>query len=189
MLDAALSFMVKELNGYLLARTGDAFGDAQLVRPVDDNGRWAIPEDHIGVALLNVDEERVMKAQLPEMMYLNGRQVMLEPELKLNLEVLFAANFKQYPQALKYLSRVLTFFQSHPRFTRDEYPGLDPSIEALIPELRSMAFEQLNQLWAFVGGKQLPSVVYRIRMVALQDLEPASIGLPITTIHAMLGGR
>ena len=87
------------------------------------------------------------------------------------------------------LARVLTFFQAHPRFVGTEFPALDPGIEMLVPELRSLTFEQLNQLWAFIGGKQLPSAVYRVRLVALQDLEPRSIGQPLTTIQFAVAGR
>lgn len=189
MLDAALSFLVKELNGYLRARTGESFGEAQLSRPVDDTGRWVIPDNRIGVALVNVEEERILKAQLPETAYVDGRHVVLEPRLKLSLHVLFAAQFTQYEQSLRYLAHVLTFFQAHPRFTRDEHPALDPGIEQLVPELQSLGYEQLNQLWAFIGGKQLPSIVYRLRLVTLQDLQPISIGPPITRIQAALAGR
>lgn len=189
MIDAALTFLTKELNTYMVARTGSAFGEALLTRPVNDTGTWAIPTDQIGVALVNVDEERVMKAQLPETVLVNGRYVVREPAIKLNLDVLFAANCTQYPQALKLLSRVITFFQAHPRFNGQDYPALDPGIDTLVPELRSLGFEQLNQLWAFVGGRQLPSVVYRIRLVALQDIEPSSIGEPITYIETTVAGR
>ena len=189
MIDAALEFLASEYNAYLLARAGDLFGSAELSRPVDDTGKWAIQENHVGVSLVNVDEERVLKAQLPETTYVNGRQVMLEPPVKLNLDVLFAANFKLYPQALKALSRVMTFFQAHPRFVSAEHPSLSPSIERLVPELRSLGFEQLNQLWAFLGGKQLPSVVYRVRLVALQDVEPQVSGEPITFIRTTVGGQ
>jgi hypothetical protein len=189
MLDAALAFLAKELNAYLLARTGDGFGDAQVSRPVDETGKWAIPEDHIGLALVNVEEERILKSQLPETVYVDGRHVVLEPKLRLILHVLFAAQFKKYDQALRYLSLVLTFFQSHLRFTQDEYPGLDPGIEQLLPELQTLSYEQLNQVWAFVGGKQLPSIVYRVRLVLLQDIEPFRVGPPITAINAVLGNR
>ncbi len=189
MIDLALDFLVQEYNAYLVARTGDKFGEARLQRPVDDTGKWAIPENQVGVALLNVEEERILKSQVPEPTYVDGRPVLLEPEIKLNLDVLFAANFKDYGQALKALSRVLTFFQAHPRFVTGESPGLDPAIQRLVPELRSLGFEQLNQLWAFVGGKQLPSAVYRVRMVALQDLEPMATGAPITTIRVTPGRR
>lgn len=195
MIDTALDFIVKQYNRYHSARTGDVltggdgFGAAQLCRPIEDTGKWAIPEDRIGVSLVNAEEERVLRTQLPEPTFVDGRQVLLEPEIKLNLDVLFAANFKLYPQSLKALSRVITFFQCHPRFSSDEYPDLDPAITRLIPELRSLGFEQLNQLWAFLGGKQLPSVVYRVRLVVLQDIEPRGIGQPITTIRAVLAGR
>lgn len=189
MIDVALNFVVSELNTYLLARTGETFGAAQLVSPVNDTGRWAIPDDAVGVALINVDEERTMKVQVPEITYVNGRQVLLEPRLQINLDVLFAAQFKLYPQSLKFLSRVLTFFQAHPKFTSTDWPALDPAIETLVPELRALGFEQLNQLWAYIGGKYLPSVVYRMRLVTLQDLEPRSVGQPITTIQATLAGR
>jgi Pvc16 N-terminal domain len=71
-------------------------------------------------------------------------------------------------------------------FTRERYPGLDPRIEKLGVDLMALGFEQLNQLWAFVGAKQLPAAVYRVRLVALQDDEPAAIRPPITAIGADL---
>jgi|SRR5437879_8414508 len=182
MLDVAVNFLAKELNAYLLARTGGTFGSALLSRIANDTGKWAIPDDQIGVALVSVEEERALKSQLPQTVYADGRHVVLEPELKLNLHLLFAANFKQYDQGLRQLSHLLTFFQAHTVFTRERYPGLDPRIEKLGVDLISLTFEQLNQLWAFVGAKQLPSALYRVRLVALQDLEPTAVQPPITTI-------
>jgi|SRR5882672_158953 len=182
MLDVAVNFLARELNTYLLARTGGTFGSALLSRVVDDGGKWAIPDDQIGVALVNIDEERAVKSQLPQTVYANGRQVVLEPEIKLNLYLMFAAKFKQYDQGLRQLSQVLLFFQARPVFTPERYPGLDPRIEKLGVDLISLTFEQLNQLWAFVGAKQLPAVVYRVRLAALQDPEPSAIRPPITTI-------
>lgn len=182
MLHLAADFLTRELNAWLLARTGTSFGAAQLTSVVTDAGKWAIPDDQIGVALVNVEEERALRSQLPQAQYIDGRQVIVEPEIKLNLHLLFAAQFKRYDQALRQLSLVLTFFQSHPVFTRERYPGLDARIEKLAVDLISLSFEQLNQLWAFVGAKQLPSAVYRVRLVALQEGEPAAIQPPITTI-------
>ena len=39
MLDQALTFLVSELNAYLLARTSSDFGAARLGRLVDDSGK------------------------------------------------------------------------------------------------------------------------------------------------------
>jgi len=188
MLDVALKFVTSELNGYLLSRTGADFGAAQLRRLVDDTGKCVLDIDHLGLAIVNLEEERTFKPQLPETTYLAGQNVVLEPKLLLHLHVLVVANFTNYEEALRYLSRVLTFFQAHPTFTPDQYPGLDPRIEKLVVELQTLSYEQLNQMWAFVGGKQLPSAVYRIKLVALQDTTPLAIEPPImritTLVHA-----
>src|SRR5262245_3549498 len=116
MIDVALAFFVKNLNAYLLARTGSTLGAADLTRLVDDTGKWAVAQNHIGASLINVEEERVLRAQEPDTAYVNGKHLVLPPPLKLNLHVIFAANLTQYDQALKYLSYVLTYFQAHPKF-------------------------------------------------------------------------
>ena len=99
---------------------------------------------------------------------MQGQHVVREPVLRLNLYVLLAANFKDYKEGLKYLSFLLVYFQSHPSFTAQEFPGLDPRLEKLTLELLSLSFEQLNQVWAFLGAKQLPSVLYKVRLVVLE---------------------
>jgi uncharacterized protein DUF4255 len=182
MLHLAADFLTRELNAYLLARTGADFGAALLTRIATDAGKWAIPDDQVGVALVNVEEERALKSQLPQAVLADGRHVLLEPEIKLNLHLLFAAYFKNYDQGLRQLSHVLAFFQSHPVFTRERYAALDRRIEKLGVDLISPSYEQLNQIWAFVGAKQLPSALYRVRMIALQDAEPGALHPPITKI-------
>jgi hypothetical protein len=182
LLDVALKFLTAELNTYLLTRTDSDFGEAELCRVVDDSGKWAVKEDHLGVSVINVEEERTVRSQLPDRVLVDGRLVTLEPELKLNLHVIVTANFKNYDQALKYISHVLTFFQSRTAFTHEQYPSLDARIDKLSAELLSLNYEQLNQIWAFLGGKQLPSVIYKIRMVVLQDVAQSSVQPPLTRI-------
>ncbi|WP_437316184.1 DUF4255 domain-containing protein [Sorangium sp. So ce385] len=189
MLDVALGFLCKELNTYLSSRGGGNLGEVVFDRLVDDTGKWALKDDQIGATLINLEEDRILKSHVPESVYTGGRQVTLEPKLKLNLHVLFAAKFKNYDQGLRHLALVLTFFQSHLTFTPDAYPRLDPRIERLTAELQSLGYEQLNQVWAFLGGKYLPSAIYKIRMVALQDTAPKAIEMPITEIDAPLFAR
>ena len=189
MIDLALQFLVSELNSFLLSRTGTEFGKAELGRLVDDNGKWVVKENQIGIALLNIEEERTTRTQTPQPTFMSGRQVMLQPELKLNLHVMFAANFQNYDQGLRQLSNVLTFFQARPVFVQDEYPSLDARVSRLAVDLISLSYEQLNQVWAFIGGKQLPSVLYRVRLVVLQDVQPDTIQPPVTTIVGTFHGR
>ncbi|MBI5740881.1 MAG: DUF4255 domain-containing protein [Nitrospirae bacterium] len=181
MLVSALTFLKDELNAHIITRTGSNAAVVNMCKVVNETGKYAF-EGAIGASIINIEEERVFKARLPEYVNINGRHVLQEPELKLNLHVLFAANFKVYDVALKYISHVLTFFQAHPSFTSAEYPALDANIEKLSVELQSLSYEQLNQVWAFIGGKQLPSVIYKVRMVALQDEARTAVQLPLMTI-------
>jgi hypothetical protein len=169
MLDTALIFLKNELNTYLLTQTGLESFNVE-----------------ISATIINIEEDRIFKSQVPDRIYTNGQNIVLEPELKLNLYVLFAAKFQKYEEALKYISYVLTYFQTHPAFTSVEYPALDPRIEKLTAELQSLSYEQLNQIWAFIGGKQLPSVIYKIRMVSIQSLAPRAIQLPVMAINTNL---
>ena len=184
MLDIALKFLEDQLNTDLRTRRGSSstLGQVKMSKLVDDEGKSAVTQDTIGTSIINIEEERIFKSQVSEYAYTNGQHSVLEPELKINLYVLFAANFKQYEEALKYISYVLMFFQSHPAFTREEYPALDPRIEKLIVELQSLNYEQLNQIWTFIGGKQLPSVIYKVRMVSVQDIIPKAVQLPVREI-------
>lgn len=188
MLDAAITFLAGEVNAHLRKR-GVLVQPEDMVLPctlVNDKGEWVLPEQKIGLMLINIEEERVLREQLPERVYLDGAHVVLQPALKLNLTILFAARFatnaEGYKKALNFLSHVLTFFQAHPAFSADSSPALDAHIARLNLELVSPGPEQLNQTWAYLGSKYLPSAIYRVRMVTLQDVEPAAVGQPVTTL-------
>ncbi len=185
MIDVALKFLVTELNAYLVRSRGpfnSDLGKVLLGPVIDESGKWAVPENRVTATLVNVEEDRILKSQLPESVLVDHRRVVREPELKLNLHVLFAARFQDYEQALKQLSAILTFFQATPSFTRDQHPSLDVRIEKLVPELVSATFEQLNQMWAFLGGKQLPSALYKVRLVTLQDRDTPRLQPPVTSV-------
>lgn len=189
MIDAALNFIAEQANAHLRKRTGAEIGAVSPGTLVDDRGNWTVPMDTMRLALFQIDEERTLREQLPERTIVAGREVLLPPPLKLNLVVLFAGRFQQYDQAMRTLSLLLGCFQAQPLFTAADHPGLPGGIERLSLDLLSYGPEQLNQMWACLGAKHLPSLVYRVRMVVLQDTEPTGTGAPITTVTTTLGGR
>ena len=186
MLDSAMTFLADEVNVYIKKRSGAVTNTVEVGSLADDQGKWAITEGQLRVALINIEEERVLRSQVPERTYINDKLVTMQPTVKLNLVLMFAARLKKYTDSLRYLSYVITFFQSQPSFTPDEYPGLDARIEKLTVEMLPFGPEQLNQTWAYIGTKYLPSVAYRIRLIALQDIEPMGISQPITMIETRL---
>jgi hypothetical protein len=188
-IDTALNFIADEVNAHLLKRTGSSLGAVDVGPLVDDRGNWIVPQDTTRLTLFQIDEERTLREQMPERTIVGGREVVLPPPLKLNLVLLFAGRFQQYDQALRTLSHILAFFQARPLFTPSDNPALPPGLERVAIDLLSYGPEQLNQMWACLGAKHLPSAVYRLRMVVLQDVEPIATGLPVTTIATTLHGR
>jgi hypothetical protein len=183
MLDVAVNFLAAEFNAYLMRRLGSAsLGRVVPGGVVDDKGALAIETGTVALCLVNIEEERTLREQVPARLFRSGRELLLQPELKLNLTLLFAARMVDYPTTLRALSHVLTFFQSHPAFCAEEHPGLDPRIDRLTMEMLSVTPETLNQLWASIGAKYQPSVLYRARLLSIQDQEPFASGPPIHDI-------
>jgi hypothetical protein len=87
----------------------------------------------------------------------------------LNLLVMFAANFggSNYPEALKFLSSTVSFFQSRPVFNHQNAPDLDSRIDKLTLEIENLSLSDLSNLWGILSGKYVPSVLYRMRLVSI----------------------
>lgn len=185
MLDTVLGFFAAEINAYLRARTGITGNVVTVSGLVDETGKYVVEDDRIAITIINIQEETALKQQLPEFTYSNGRHAVLEPALKLNLSIMFAARFTVYEQALKYISHILTFFQGRPVFTPETYPGLGNGIERLSADLQTLSYDELNQIWAFIGAKHLPSIVYRVRLVSVQDQAQTKVQPPLTIIETV----
>jgi len=136
----------------------------------NEKGEPLIGAGSVGLMIANIEEERIFKAQLQKQRRTDDDIEVANPEIKLNLYLLVAANAGanagSYDTALKRLSGVITYFQGTSFFDKTDYPALDP-IEYLVVELYSLSFEQQNQLWASLGGKYMPSVVYKVRLVVI----------------------
>ena len=64
-IDAALRFLMNELNASLRRRLGTPVGDAALGPLVDDKGSWAFPDNTLRLTLFLIEEERITRAQVP----------------------------------------------------------------------------------------------------------------------------
>jgi len=189
MIDVALKFLTDELSIFLHSRIGPSAPDVKLTKVADETGKYAFGEETVAVTVINIEEDRTFKSQLPEYTLKDGQHIVTEPDIKINLYVMLAANFKQYNEALKCISYLLTFFQSHPSFTPDAFPALDTRIEKLTFELQSLGYDQINQVWTFLGAKHLPSLVYRMRLVIIKEEVTTGIQPPITIINANLNNK
>jgi Pvc16 N-terminal domain len=187
-IDAVLRFIAEETNAFLLRRTGSDFGAAVIGPIVNAAGALQHGADSMRITLFQADEERTTREQMPQRTIVAGREVLLPPPLKLHLTLVFTAHFQQYDQGLRHLSQVLKLFAARPVFTATENPGLPEGLERLAVDLISHGPEQLNQIWACLGAKHMPHLIYRARAVLLQDAEPVGSGAPIIEIQHDLHG-
>ena len=171
MIKKALSFFQQRLQEYIELRSSDDITSdlVQLSAVMTHDGKIEIKEDSIMITLINIEEEFALKDQNMYRTMANGEMVKGNPELKLNLFIMVAANYGVYSEGLKFLSYVLRFFQANRHFTQKNSPGLDSEIEYMMVELYTLNFEQINQLWGALGAKYRPSAIYKVRMLSIHE--------------------
>ncbi|MCX3265599.1 DUF4255 domain-containing protein [Pedobacter agri] len=181
MINTALDFLSKEINSNLNNIAGTTNEDFIVVSSIVYGGKLAIPDKTLGLTLMNIEEDRVAKDQRVTVRNMQGDIETRNPDIYLNLFVLISANFHyeetesprlDYLEGLKRLSQVISFFQGKNVFTQANSPLLaltDNKIERLSAELFSFNFEQMNHFWSIIGHSYLPSVLYKIRMLTIQE--------------------
>ena len=174
MINESLGFLCDELNNYLRMKLGLAPTDTAVVlfnisHIADGNNAGGnAPVANAYLSLVNIEEDRIVKQQENFVRSQNG-VIYQSPKLYLNLYVLFSVNDTKYDEALKKLSFIIQFFQYRNVFDPINNPGLDERIEKLVVDMCSLSFEQLNHLWGTQGGKYMPSVLYKIRQVTINE--------------------
>lgn len=137
--------------------------------------------EKVVVSLVNISEEASLKNNR-QGRPISQQHLKQHPIVHVNLYLLITALFDDYGVAVDRLFRVLEFFQGRKifKFKNAPTPGLSAEeaeqygdIELTV-ELHTLSFEQLNDLWGSLGGKQLPFVLYRVRLVPIQMELPAS---------------
>jgi len=192
MIHSALQFIEKEVNAYFDARFGQTtqkwvtLGNPAKLNDDPGGGGGNTAKTGVVFGIVNLEEDRISKSP-DNYRKVNDKIEYKNPKIFLNLFVLFSVNKADYLQSLKELSLVIQFFQQKFYFDTDNSPSLDQKIDKLLMELHSLNFEQLNHLWGVLGGKYIPSVLYKMRVVGIEDETIISTAEPILEIHLLEG--
>lgn len=169
-IDTALRLVANELDQALRSSVD---GGAPLVTlsNLTDSSGGAIPEanDRLVVFLVNIEREDVPTRTANAVDRGQQRFASRMPPVDLSLLVMFAANFSgsNYSEALKLISSTIAFFQSKPLFTHHNTPGLAQGIEQLSLSIENLDTTDISNLWGIFGGRYIPSVMYRLRLVEI----------------------
>jgi hypothetical protein len=123
--------------------------------------------------LLNLKEEYTLKNESNHR--ISGTNVVYKnPKVNLNLYLLFSANNATYKESLKSIAKIIQFFQGKKIFTQDntnfkkEGEMLDVKNFRFVTDLFTPSFEELNFIWGTLGGKQYPSVIYKLSLIEIE---------------------
>jgi hypothetical protein len=176
MIDAAFAMLNNQLAAYIESMGGDRLDVIMAnIASIDAPNSNLDLERKVILSLVNIEEEAALKNAGP--LYRNVKTLnYVNPPVYLNLYLLITAHYEKYEDALTRLSNVIQFFQGKNSFTLKNSPPndmlLNPDVYEDIQlhlEMFSLSFEQLNHLWGSLGGKQWPSVLYKVRLVKITE--------------------
>jgi hypothetical protein len=175
MIDKALSLLREELQNYITLSIGSADVVVDNIGLLETSNSDSLIK-RIVITLVNVEEESTLKNSSPVKKGLSTMALYQNAPVFLNLYVLVTCNYSgdDYIHALERLSTIVRFFQSHNKFsygsaTGSTLPSNDIIDLKFTMELYTLTFEQINHLWGSLGGRQIPFVMYKLRLVALTD--------------------
>jgi len=184
MIHQLVADIVKEINNYIKIKTDTADCVLQSTLLKQDGTISDGISGKVVLSLVNIEEDRISREIDFNRKTEEGKIEKLVSPVKLNLYLLFSANYPtDYNEALKMLSYVIGFFQKRNRFSNTNTPGLKPEFQTINIEIVSLNFEQQNHLWGAMGAKYIPSVLYKLRLIEITDDEIRGSDEPITQIH------
>jgi hypothetical protein len=179
LIDHALIIVRNELDAHLTASGNSTHAELGNASEIGQTGTTL--RDRVLLSLVNLQEERTLKNTPGHIRDDVQMRVRYEnPPTFLNLAVLVTATHSDYINALRALSRALLFFQHHNVFTQDNVAPTSLTQDApprdadrlaefkLIFNMWSPTFEEINDMWGMLGGKQFPFALYLVRMLELK---------------------
>ncbi|MFX1678791.1 DUF4255 domain-containing protein [Mitsuaria sp. CC2] len=189
MIDAALLHIAGHLNA-VLRRSHQSAEDLVAVTALHEaDGAPAAGAAHrLCAFLVNLERDAVPGMPSPT---LGGgeRLARVAPPVQLNLLVMIAANYggSTYPEALKLIGSAIACFQATPVLDPQNTPGLDPRIDKLTLNIEPLGLHDLATLWGVLGGRYVPSVLYRVRLLSIDARKPdaqlPSVRTPAVGVH------
>ena len=154
---------------------------------INQDSSVAVPTGQIAITLVKLEKETFVNRS--NTVYKDVGYGVPMPLLNLNLYLQFAAYNQNYLESLKQIGYVLSYFQSHPVLTSQSTPALERiSVDKLIFEIVNYSHQELSNLWSQLGAKYIPSVVYKMRMIVIDESNPV-IAPAITQISGTVESK
>lgn len=167
MINESLEFICSQMNEHLKKQFDITEEKVIVSNIINVDGSVPIQNnDKLVICLANIEQETNI-ANLGFTHKLGNEYQLKNQPLSINLYILFAANFSNYSESLKFVSATISFFQANYVFTQKDYPQLNNISEKLVFELLKTDYQNVYNIWNAIGAKYLPSVIYKMRMLVI----------------------
>ena len=178
MLNDVLTFLKTSLNHHLRINGGAVEPqEEQVVFITGQNAETlTLKLGAVSMLLVRIEQEKILRApDLYQRKLADGSTASTQPEIRLDLYVLFAAHYTQYEDRLRNLSAILWYFQEHHLITHQNAPDLSQNIQQLVLELMTLSFAEQNEIWGSLRLPYHPCLLYKVKMVVYQaDAQPSA---------------
>ncbi|GGB82370.1 DUF4255 domain-containing protein [Dyadobacter sediminis] len=186
MIYPALKAIAERLNKSIYGKWGDTInGTGDIVQL---NNIASISEEkndlqnRIIITLIKIEEE----ASLKNTAFYSGiaerkkekEARKFNPPVFLNLYLLVSVTKKNYAESLQLLSDTIVFFQAHKNFQVGDPQDEQQPEQKVTLELHDIGFQEAFDMWSSLGSKQIPSVMYKMRLLELVDTQE-STAMPV----------
>jgi len=168
MIHEVLKCVEEDINAYFRIKLPNSVHEKKVILSniVNQDGTIAIHgSDKVILSLYNIEKEPAANSVISSGM---------QQSLNLNIYIIFSAYFSSsnYEQALMFISYIMGYFQNKNVYTRSNTPMLrkiDANIEKLVFEICTLNTEQANSVWASLGAKLMPFVMYKVRTISIDE--------------------
>jgi hypothetical protein len=175
MIADVMIFLKNRLNAHFSSLSGKGANDAGEDKVVFVDGDQkpdsiSFKLGSVSLLLFNIERDVTLR-QADNYVRIadDGKSRRVNPDITLNLYVLFVAKFKDYEQSLHNISQILRYFQANPYFDLQNAPDLGKTINHLTLELDPLSTTKQNELWGILRSSYVPSIVYKVKAVTFID--------------------
>lgn len=149
------------IKKYLEKRFDD--NDCVKIGPIEKEGQTV---ENLLITLVRVEEETSAKQPTAFRRTSDISGHYANPDVCLNLYILISSH-ASYEIALQQINNTIYFLNSI--YSDDD--NISEEIRRLSIELQSPTAEQWNSLWQTLGGKMVPAILYKVRMITISAIE------------------
>lgn len=168
MLDKALSIIAAKVNAFIHKQADLDENIVEIASPVSPDGVMPVEaNDKLLIFVANISKDSL--TQNGHYKTLTSGSLKKRDPLHLNLYIFIAANFHpaRYVEALSFLSMAVQCLQENAVIDRSVVADMPAGLDKLILDIVNTDLNEVSNLWSILGGKYLPSVFYKVRMLSI----------------------